>query len=188
VLRTLIFWGTGPGSPYYTNLYYGAFGATAAAAAHSATANLVQDLVPITADDLSMEVTADVEEVDPATGLITDVFQQTSLSFAGSNASDPVPWASQVLTRWRTGVYVGGREVRGRTYWPGCVEPQVVGGVLAPAAITAYDLVWSTHLADPDVAAAGDRVIYSPKNLGAFNVNAGQTWNQMAVQRSRRPL
>jgi hypothetical protein len=129
-----------------------------------------------------------VEEVDPATGLITDVHTTSQSTFAGASASEPSPWAAQVLARWRTGVYVGGREVRGRTFFPGPLESNITDGVLPVVAVNAYDLIWSTHLADADTLAAGDRVIWSQTHGAAYNVSSASTWNQLAVMRSRRPL
>ncbi|HKY46314.1 MAG TPA: hypothetical protein VJM50_24690 [Pyrinomonadaceae bacterium] len=63
-----------------------------------------------------------VFDVDPVTGNTIGTFTTAPASGIGAIGGDALPPASQMLIHWRTGVYIGGREVRGKTFVPGLTE------------------------------------------------------------------
>jgi membrane-associated protease RseP (regulator of RpoE activity) len=123
-----------------------------------------------------------LEVVDPASGATTSTLSVASLTHTGTNAGQQLPWQSQWLVRWRTGVYVGGREVRGRTFIPGPTVNGQLSGIPTSAAITALDTA-STTLANDATAALA---VWSKARGVAENVSAASTWNRFASLRSRR--
>lgn len=187
MLRVPITWTAGAGTPYYASLYYGGSTSGEATAAHNATAAFMDAMEPHTIDDLLWVVGSDVESVDPATGNVLEVFPQTETVHQGTVGSDGVPWASQALFRWRTGTYVNGREIRGRTFWPGIPEVTTVNGVLPSGVLTTFNGILTAHLGSVGSTAAGGRVVWSPTNGIAEIVNTATTWDQFAVLRTRRP-
>jgi len=188
MLRTTVIFETGPGTPYYSTFYYdGSGGLGMAPAAVAATSALMDALEPLTVDNLVWRVQPEVDEVDAATGLVTGTSLETSTLHQGTVSGDPLPWACQALFRWRTGVYTNGREIRGRTYWPGLNDGLAVDGVLTGSAVNAYNAVLAAHLISTGTVGAGGAVVWSPTQGVTAEIIAGQTWGQVAVMRSRRP-
>lgn len=124
----------------------------------------------------------DVDVVNSTTGQITSTVQTTSASGSSSAAGEALPWATQGLIRWRTGVYSGGREIRGRTFLPGMLESNSFGIPLAS---------WTTPMQGVVNALIADAnstlIVWSRKNQGFAPVVSGSVWQQWAVLRSRRP-
>lgn len=187
MLRVTAVWNAGPGTPYYTSLYYDGDTSGEATAALAATAAFFNAMKGFTHTALVAKIGPEVEQVDPATGQILAVYLGASTFVGGTAAGDPEPWATQALIRWRTGDYVNGREIRGRTYWPGMVESAVILGVLNTAGIAAIDAAANGHLANANTVAAGGAVIWSPTNGQASLITNASTWEQLAVMRTRRP-
>jgi hypothetical protein len=131
----------------------------------------------------SMRVDPEVLEVNIATGQTIGVTTVTSSTVAGTGGAVQVPQASMVLVQWRTGNFVGGREIRGRTFIPGLISGALTNnGELATAAQSDI-LAHSTTLAD---FAAPSMVVYSPTNGAQATVASASVWTEMAVMRSRR--
>ncbi len=124
-----------------------------------------------------------VEIIDVSTGGITGASAVTVAAVAGSVGTALAPPATQGLIRWHTGVYIGGREVRGRTFIPGILAASVTstGGVatafqtVASSAATAY-LGWTNSVP----------VVYSGAHRAFAGILSGSAWSSFAVLRSRR--
>jgi len=124
----------------------------------------------------------DVEAVSAVTGLVTGVTTTTPATGTGASATQALPFASQGLLRWRTGVYINGREVRGRTFIPGIVvSNNDNGGVLA-----AYQTTVNNAAAALIATSDANLQIWTRANNNAATVTSGSMWNQFAVLRSRR--
>jgi hypothetical protein len=129
----------------------------------------------------AMQVDTEVEEVDPATGNILSVANVTTVGKTGAVSGAPVPQVAQALFRWRTGQYINGREVRGRTFVPG----------LALAATDTQGEIASATVAGLQTAAAAFVTasgigVWSPAN-GTFELaTSASVWPEFAVMRSRR--
>lgn len=125
---------------------------------------------------------ADVETVTASTGQVTAVTATTPVTGNGTAATTGLPVATQGLVRWRTGVYVGGREIRGRWFIPGLSTAQNNDGAPTAAAVLTINNAASALIADPDTRL----MIWSRKNGQQISVTSGTAWTQFAVLRSRR--
>ncbi len=103
------------GSPYYSTFHFSAgFGsATAAVAAAGGFWNAVDGSM---FNECTWDIPGEVEVIDDSTGNIIAVENATPQSGTGGLSAQPLPPATQGLIRWRTGQFVGGREIRGKTF------------------------------------------------------------------------
>jgi hypothetical protein len=127
---------------------------------------------------------SDVPEIDPATGDITQMHTVAEVNVPMSGSGDALPPSNQMLIRWRTGFYQAGREVRGRTFVPGLRETTVTAGIIPPATVSGFDSAFNAWLTA--LTAGRKLVIWSPTAGTATDVNLAQTWNEIAILRSRR--
>lgn len=185
MLRVTTVWGgVGQGLPYYSTHYFGGETSGEAAAAAAAVAEYWNDNSQIITTGLVPVVQPEVEVVQPTNGQTIGVHVVTPPESDVAATGDVLPWTTQGLVRWRTGVFVGGREIRGRTFLPGMMEANNLVGVPAPT--------WNT-IANQAAASlitasvpAGDLVVYSRTHFQAAVVTSGSSWNQWATVRSRR--
>lgn len=125
---------------------------------------------------------ADVETVDAATGQVTAVTATTPAAGSGGGGASGLPIAAQGLVRWRTGDYVGGREIRGRWFIPGLAIGSNTDGVITPASVTIMQNAATALINDADTILN----VWSRAHNTARAVTSGSAWNQFAVLRSRR--
>lgn len=169
------------GSPWVSTAFFGASGGTPSQAVTalgtfwSAVDNLMDSSV-------SWSTLADVETVNSANGQVTAVTNTTPVAGGGGGGATGVPIAAQGLVRWRTGMYVNGREIRGRWFIPGLATGSNSDGVVTPASVTTMQNAAAALIAD----ATSDLVIWSRKNHNEPSVVSASTWTQFAVLRSRR--
>lgn len=123
-----------------------------------------------------------VEDIDTATGSPTGLTAVTVASVSGTLVGDPNPWATQGLVSWRTGVFLGGREIRGRTFIPGSWENDNTAGVPQASYVAALNSAAATLATDPNSSLC----IYSRKKRAIGVVSTGQAWTKWAILRSRR--
>lgn len=183
MLRIKTEWsGTGFGMPYLSTMYFD--GTTQGIADDAAAAVIAfwQAIGGNTAVGVNCSIDTTVDVVDPITGNITASLTVAGGGMNGADASDPLPYFTQGLLRWNTGVYVSGRQVIGHTYLPGQTE----GGSTNGRPISGLKSLW---------LAAGNALrndtgnsfgVWSRKN-GTFNECSGvATGLDFAVLRSRR--
>lgn len=172
-----------PGSPYYINLYYDASAGTADDAATAQHQFLTQGIAGNVLAPATWYTEPDVPVYDSATGQIVRMESWTGAGLTGTNVSEAVPQAAQLLVRWNTGVYVNGRQVKGHTNIPRLPEQDNAGnGTVQPVAMTTWQGRAISLIADPDCTL----VVYSRKT-GTFEpVTVPAIWNQWAILRSRR--
>lgn len=173
------------GSPAYMNFYTNN-GLVSASLAHSVVATLMFNLKAQWRTSVQYLVEGDVALVESTTDTIIGVTSIAPVSGAGSSSSNSqVPLASQVLVRFLTGAYAGGRQVRGRLFLPYFISSNMdvgSGGVVA-ATVTNVNTHFNTYLT---AFAPNGAVVYSRKNGTGYAISAASTWNQWAVMRSRR--
>jgi len=134
-------------------------------------------------DELSILLDTEVDQVDEGDG---SVFATTTVaSFAVSGASsttDTLPQALQALLRIRTGVYLGGREIRGRLFLPGFTEGMSAQGLPIQANLDVVNAAALTL-----IGAANAQWVCWSRVHGTFEpVTSASCWNRFAVLRSRR--
>jgi hypothetical protein len=182
MIRVTTEFGGVTGTPWVSQMYFAGSDAAAAAGASSDVSVFWTNLEDRIEDSVTYVVSGEVPSIDPATGDIIEVHFVTSNSGSGSATGDPLPRANQGLIRWRTGIYLSGREVRGRTFVPGPVEiDSGANGVPTPTYVS--DLAAAANTL---VGLTSDLGVWSPTH-GVFHVATGSSaWNQFAVLRSRR--
>ena len=174
-------WSGGQGVPYLSTHYFD----TSAGTVNDAIASVQTFWTAVKSrisDQLSWTIPGDVTVIDVATGQPTGIAAGILQAGAGTDGSDPGPWAAQGLIRWRTGVFVNGREVRGRTFIPGITDAGVVDGVLNTFAVDEFNGAGAALISD----AATIFGIYSRKSHTFHAAVAASAWTQLAVLRSRR--
>lgn len=174
-------WSGGPGGAGVSTMWFDAAGGTAAQAntAVGAFWTTVKADVYLA---LSFATDSIVYTVDEATGLNIAATGVTPVTGTGSAAGDPLPYATQGLVQWRTGQYINGREIRGRTFLPGMLEANNTNGVPTTAFLGRINAAAATLIAD----ANSDFNVYALSAHNAQTAISGTTWVNWAQLRSRR--
>lgn len=188
MLRVLSTWTAPQGGPYYTTHNFLGTGDVNALDAHSAVSSLWGDFVAHISNLFTVTVQADVDEIDPATGQITQQHTVPPLTLGGSSSNEPLGLATMGLCRWGTGFYVNGRQIRGRTFVPGITTSAGDNGKPSPAAVAIFNPFLTAFIAEPEPG--NEFVVWSRPKPSApgftTDVSAGSFWTDWAVLRSRR--
>lgn len=123
-----------------------------------------------------------VYTVDPATGQATNVTGVTGAVITGTVGTEGLPGATQGLLSLHTGVFVSGREIRGRLFIPGPTEANSDATVPNGAYKLGVDSAAAALIADGN----SDWVIWSREKGQFATITSAATWNRWAVLRSRR--
>lgn len=183
MLRTTVTMTGWEGAPYYSTMYFGGSTAGEATVAAAAVRKFWDSIKGYLTTGGLIRVIGDVDQVDPATGLIVATYPTSTLAIT-TTGNAPLPKATQGLIRWRTGDYVSGKEIRGRTFVPALAnDAQVVG---KPSGPFAASLGTAATTLLTDAAPAGDMVVYSKRYAQYANIISNSVWDQFAVMRSRR--
>ena len=169
------------GSPWVNTAYFNESGGSPeqAAAAVGQFWNTVDALIE---SSVGWSTSADVETVNAATGEVTDVTSTTISAGTGAGGATGLPTAAQGLIRWRTGHYVGGREVRGRWFIPGLGAASNSDGLLLAASRTLINDAGVALINDANSSLA----VWSRAHGLDQVVTSASVWTQFAVMRSRR--
>lgn len=171
------------GTPGYLNLYFDADTSTAGAY-QAATLDALVDFIDHVGTGCVVTAVNPIPIIDVATGAVVDVAVGAGGNFTFTGGTDLLPLATNGLARHHTGVFIGGRELRGRSFLPYPVESQSDLGKPSAGYITALNSLFSTL---QDVSHAnGAFVVYSPTHHQMAAVTGSDAWNQWAVLRSRR--
>lgn len=171
------------GTPWYSNMYFDNgvgeaglyvefvldFWTTVANSIYSSVDFVVEDAVVI---------------IEDTTGEIVGAGTGEGGGGSGQSGMDPVPYATQLQINWLTGVYLGGRQLRGKTYVPGLTESSYTLGLVSAGARTivqgaADELIGSG-------GANGAFRVYSPTRGTSAVIDSATIPNKPAVLRSRR--
>lgn len=184
MLRVTVITNAPQGSPWYANHFFGGTTEGEAVAASDAVRALYGSFDNHRPSTIGSSNDTEVHNIDPSTGQTTEVFDVPQWTENGAHSFELLPYATQGLIRWRTGTFVNGRELRGRTFVPGLTEDYNVAGVPSgglPALMAGYINTYITTS-----SAAGDPAVYSPTHKVAAIMTNGSFWSQWAVLRSRR--
>lgn len=171
------------GGPFYNRLHFNdptgpseTFATSASDAVHAFWADVASGLV----DELVIQVQPEIAVVDVATGQTVQVYVHSQAAVAGLNGGEALPWTTQALLQIRTGVFVAGRERRGRIFVPGYSELDNTNGRPSSAVRTALETAGNA-LVNFDPALA----VYTPEK-GVASATSVTTWTEWATLRSRR--
>lgn len=172
------------GTPWYTNMYF-----TRVATTEQGHVDAVVAFWQAIADQLdnsvSWAVEGDCAQIDDATGNIVGVDSATGASVVGAETANALPPANQALIHWLTGSFIGGRQLRGRTFIPGlCVDQTGSTGVLQAA--TRTDILTAAEGLITASSGPGPLRVLSKKNLTSAVVADATVPTEVAVMRSRR--
>lgn len=181
-IRTV--WTGVAGTPWYTNLYFDGSGGN-----EQAQVDLVDAFWETLKAQFDTRLTATVEgtvtQIDSTTGLASGVFGGVDKATDLTGTGSVLPPANQGLAHLFTGVYIGGRQLRGRLFFPGLV----VGAAAATGAVdSGYVTSWNTEVGDliADSNAIGNLQVYSPTHHVTHDVVSVSASTEFAVIRSRR--
>lgn len=169
------------GTPYYLSAYFNASVSTPQACA-DAWRNLLMPVASTYTAPYTFLAVTEVGLVNAINGDLVGTEPVTLPQLIGTGAGEPLPAATSLLIRWRSGEYVGGREIRGRTNVARLAEADSTNGVPSSSLLTTWQGRLTTFLA----AANAKHVVWSPKNGTWAATTAGNVWGQWAVLRSRR--
>lgn len=180
--RVIAEWAGPTGAPFYTTLHFRDSGGTAQQAATAARTFLVafQNYIH---SGTGVTVLPEVFTIDLLTGEPTAVTNTTTTAFGGAASGDPLPRGTQLNIRWRTGTFVGGHEVRGKTYIPSIVEAENgTDGNPSSALRTAANAAGAALIADANSLFA----VYSKVHNAAYDVASATAVSKWSFLRSRR--
>ena len=169
------------GSPWLSTFYFLESAGTAQQAA-TAAGTFWGAVDAGISTSVSWTTEADVATLSDTDGQITALTATTPQTGTGADSNAMLPIVVQGLVSWRTGVFIAGRELRGRTYIPGMTEAQSVAGIPESATRTFVDSAASTLIG----SANADLVIYSPSHNDSQQVATGRMQTYWAELRSRR--
>jgi hypothetical protein len=195
--RVRSLWTGFSGAPGYTNMYFGTTDPLLAGAslAVSDVRAFWQSIVSLFPDDVQINVEANVQVVDDATGLIENELSATPVSSVNGSATTGYAAPVGASIEWRTAAYVNGRRVKGRTY----VVPILGGSFETDGTLGPTQLGLLQTSAAAFIAAASNFVVWHrPREASAgpppvsasagslHLVTAASVSDRAAVLRSRR--
>lgn len=172
----------GSGGAGLSTMYFDATGGLTAQNAATAVRTFWATIANRISNNYTMTVEPLVYEINASTGQPVGVTGTTTTPVSGTDSADEEPWATQGLIFWNTGNFIGGREIRGRTFVPGPTSVSGSGG--APAAAYTAGLASAAAALIADVNT--DLEVYSRLHTSAVSVSAASVWSKWAVLRSRR--
>lgn len=171
------------GSPYYSNLYFGGTISTDAEERADRVMAFWNLLNTSLTTPMTVRIDPFVASIDEPTGEITGGFTitpPTPVQF--TNTTTQLPRFTQLLVKWSTPTYNGGRRLQGRMFIPGFCEVNNNAGGRPDDAIRAAVL---TNL--QPLITGPDRVGVYSKTFGVFSqVDGASVGAEWAVLRSRR--
>lgn len=183
ILRVRAFWEGVPGGPAYGNWYFDGLPVDSQGVSDAIGAFLgaVDAFQSSTTEWRTDEVVA---TIDSLTGDITGLTNVTPSTGTGALATEMLPRATQALIHWRTGVFQGGREIRGRTNLPYFTEAtNTAGGIMLGTTQTAVQAAADTLVGGVGFA---QMVVWSRVSGAIPLVDSALVNEEWAVLRSRR--
>lgn len=171
------------GGPWLSTMHFSGTTLTNAQNAADAVRAFWVELQGAIHESLDGRIVPEVVIINDLTSEPTGLFTVTPgdpVSFTSGAAMLPV--ASQALVRWRTGVYDGGREIRGRTFIPGITTVNNNSGVPASGLLAALTTAAGNLVSDAD----SELTVYSRTKRVNAVVIGGTPWTEFATLRSRR--
>jgi len=174
--------GSAAGVPYLSTMYFTGSTQTEADSAAAAVRAFWLAIQVRMLTGIQMQVESQVLVIDPGTGQPTNAFTTSTASVAGTGSGSALPTSNQGLVRWSTGVFIGGRQVRGRTFLPYVPVSENSGGRPIAGYVTAVAAAAATLVS----VTSPEMVVWSRTHGVQPGVTGGSVWSEFAVLRSRR--
>lgn len=169
------------GTPWYSNMYMqGNADTVSGAGGHVADFWSTIDLYIL--NDVTWTVESEVAIINDATGQVTEVADWAGATGVGESSDVPLPFATQGLINWNTGVFRNGRQVRGKTFVPGLVQSANAEGNLNAAVRSLIAGAAAELITDRN----GTFAVYSPTGATSVLISSANVPSKFAVMRSRR--
>lgn len=168
------------GAPYYQNMFWPE--AMTSQEVVDRTADFWSIVDNVMVDECAWNVDPVVLTINDATGEVTAAETVNGANGQGLSTEEMLPPSNQLLIQWRTGQFVSGRELRGRTNVPALGDDVNTGGVPDVTVRGAVDTAleaWVVVDADPPL-------IWSRTHGVSHEVTSLTVWNQFAQLHSRR--
>jgi len=133
------------------------------------------------ATSVSYVCESSIDKLDITSGDIIGVKSVTAGSGTGTDATEPLPWHTQGLITWHSGLYAGGRELVGKTFIPGMTEGANAQGLMLNAYAITLETAATTLMNNSSLA------VYSRTKHTAGEVGSRVVPLRWSVLRSRRP-
>lgn len=172
----------GPGGPYLSQMWFTSETGETAQEAADAVRAFWDSLKAWITDPMVMTVEPEVVTFDVGLGIPTGVVVTSTAPVNATSGSAQAPSATQGLISWRTGVFVGSREIRGRTFVPGVPQSSLGDGLPGGAYVAALNTAAAALVADANTKLS----IHSPSKHELAPAISGNAWGKFAVLRSRR--
>lgn len=172
----------GSGSDQVSTMFFSSAASETAQDAATAVRTFWYDMRGKVTSAYTATVEPEVFLIDQATGEPTGIESTTTTPVSFTDGTDKLPWVVQGLVQWTTGTFIGGRQVRGRTYIPGVTGAGNTNGIPNSDYLTALNTAAATLLGTTGVTL----VVYSRKNHSAWPVVSRNAWQKWAELRSRR--
>lgn len=184
ILRLQTVWSGIEGAPYYSTMYATSDGLAAGAeASQSAVKTFWDSLLPRIRSGLRYDMDAQVEEIDDATGNLTGAYPVTPRTGFATNIAEILPIQTCGLVQWTTGVIVGRRLLRGRTFIPLPTESE---NDTLGVPTTAYSGALRVAAAALISSASIELLVWSRTHGVSHVVTNGTVWSKWAGLRTHR--
>lgn len=172
------------GTPWYSNLYFHTDATTP-----DVQIDQVRDfwtaLVSFIDNGVTATVEGDVSLLESTTGAITGISSGTALLVVGTATQQAMPPATQGVLHEFTSIFVGGRQLRGKTFLPGLtINAADANG--APVAAFKTAVLGAGNALITAANATGNWQVWSKHNLVSSDIVSISTPSKFGVLRSRR--
>jgi len=171
------------GSPAYSNFYFDDDG-TAAGVYQTYVLAMWDSFKTAIRSGVVATMVNPIPIIETSSGHVVNVVSGDGGSTTGTDTGQELPPFTSGLVRMHTGVFVAGREIRGRCYIPYPTENANDAGLPGSGYTSALTADFET-LQDADHA-NGSMVVYSRAHARAEYISSFDTWNQWGSLRSRR--
>lgn len=170
------------GSPWVSTMFFGGTEDQTAANNANAAVGVFWNAVDTLMDTSVVWTTSSEVARIGLDGAQTGLFAVTPVASQGQSVADALPWATQAVIKWRTGSFLGGRELRGRTFVPGLTEATASEGSPSVGTVNTINAAAAALIAD----ANSEFLVWSRRYAASSQASSGSTWTQWGVMRSRR--
>lgn len=181
IRRVRVVWTGVAGSPAYSNFYF-LNNLSGAQAYIAPVGNFISSAVQYVHQSVTATVQPEVPLIDSATGDVMGVDLGSAVAHPGARTDEIMPPINNLLIRWNTDVFAGGRRVKGRTFIPYPTQLLNESGKVETSSRNGLTAAANTLVNVADV----DLVIWAKTSGGVAPVTLANVWDQFAALRSRR--